>query len=107
MRSLLRVTMSDVKATNLAIKTNRFAPLVQKISEIINPETTVYYSDHGNRAVLFLFDMKESSMLSEISEPFITELNAKVEIIPTMNAEELKNGLEAWSRESLPQSQLS
>lgn len=107
MRSLLRVTMTDVKATNLAIKTDRLAPLFQKISDIIRPETSVYYSEHGNRAALFLFDMKESSMLSEIAEPFITELNAKVEIIPVMNIEELKIGLEAWSTESLPESQLS
>lgn len=107
MRSLLRVTMTDVKATNQAIKTDRFVPLFQKISDAIKPETTVFYSDHGNRAALFLFDMKESSMLSQIAEPFITELNAKVEIIPAMNAEELRTGIETWTKEALPESQLS
>lgn len=107
MRSLLRVTMTDIKATNLAIKTDRLSPLFQKISDLIKPETFVFYSDHGNRAALFLFDLKESSMLSQIAEPFITELNAKVEIIPVMNVEELKTGLEAWSKESLPESQFS
>lgn len=37
--------------------------------------------------------MKDSSDLPPIGEPFFSQLNAKVEVFPIMNAEDLKKGL--------------
>jgi hypothetical protein len=44
---------------------------------------------------LFLFDLKDTSQLPSIAEPLYNELDAQVDLLPVMNQEELKKGLEA------------
>jgi len=45
------------------------------------------------RTAYFFFDMKDSSQMPAIGEPFYQELNATVEMIPCMNADDLRKGL--------------
>ncbi len=40
-----------------------------------------------------VFDLKDSSDLPRIAEPFFMGLNATVEFTPVMNADDLKAGL--------------
>ena len=66
----------------------------QTLRQTLRPETSYFYAEHGRRAALFVFDLKETSQIPQIAEPLFTRLNAEVEFFPVMNAEELKTGVE-------------
>lgn len=105
MHTILRVTMTDVEAANEAINNGRLQQIIQATEKLIKPESSFFYSDGGYRSGLFVFDMKDASMIPQIAEPLFTELNAKVEFLPTMNSEELGRGLEMWKKKSTLESQ--
>ena len=93
MRTMLRISM-EVEASNKAIKENVIPRLVQQTNELIKPEATYFTADHGRRTAYFFFDLKDSSMLPQISEPWFSATNAYIEYLPVMNGEELRTGLE-------------
>lgn len=99
--------MTDCEAANSAISEGRLQAIFQKVSSIIKPETSFFYSEQGYRAGLFIFDMKDVSQIPQIAEPFFNELNAKVEFFPAMNQQELARGLEMWNKEAPGYSTLS
>jgi hypothetical protein len=92
MRTMLRVTI-DVQAGNRAIQENRMQEIMPKMMEQLKPEAAYFTTDHGVRTAYFFFDMKDSSQMPAIGEPFYQELNATVEMIPCMNADDLREGL--------------
>lgn len=107
MHTILRVTMTDMSMANSAIEDGRLQRIFQKISKTFSPEGTFFYSEQGYRAALMIFDLKDSSLIPQLAEPFFNELNAKVEIFPAMNENELNKGLEIWSKESVSYNSLS
>ena len=44
---------------------------------------------------MIFFDMKDSSELPGIVEPLFMGVNAEIEVVPAMNADDLKRGLGA------------
>jgi hypothetical protein len=92
MRTLLRITM-DINAGNDAIKTGTLPTVLKETMDRIKPEAGYFFSDHGNRTGLMVFDLKDVSDIPGISEPLFQAFNAKVEFIPVMNSEELQIGL--------------
>lgn len=48
-----------------------------------------------------VFDMKDPSEMPVIAEPFFTELNAKVDFCPVMNADDLQKGLKMREQQVL------
>lgn len=93
MRMMLRITM-DVEAANRAVKDGVIPKLVQQTIEQLKPEATYFTADHGKRTGYYFFDMKESSQLPQIAEPWFQATNASIEVQPVMNAEDLRVGLE-------------
>lgn len=47
------------------------------------------------RCALIFFDMKDSAELPAIAEPLFMGVNAEIEVVPAMNADDLKKGLSA------------
>ena len=47
----------------------------------------------GQRTAFMVFDLPDASDIPLFAEPFFTALNAGVEIAPTMNADDLQQGL--------------
>lgn len=92
MRTLLKVTC-PVEASNKAVADGTLSKIVKSTTEKLNPEATYFLPMDGCRAMLFVFDLKDSSDLPGISEPFFASLNAKVEFSPVMNGEDLQKGL--------------
>lgn len=46
------------------------------------------------RTAFIIFDLKDPSQLPSISEPLYNKLHAKITIIPVMNQEDLRKGLQ-------------
>jgi hypothetical protein len=42
---------------------------------------------------MIFFDMADTSQIPELIEPFFLNLNAKVELVPVMNGDDLRKGL--------------
>ena len=93
MRTMLRISMST-EASNRALKEGLIPKLVQQTLETIKPEASYFTADGGQRTVYFFFDMRESSQMPQIAEPWFAATNALVEFQPVMSAEELRAGLE-------------
>ncbi len=95
MRTLLRVTVEDVTTANKAIVDGSLPRLIQSTMERLKPEAAYFHTVNGSRACFMVFDLKDPSEIPAIAEPLFQGLNAKVEFIPVMNAEELQKGLQA------------
>ena len=93
MRTLLKVTM-DAASGNKAILDGSLQKLVMEMSEKLKPETAFFYSNEGNRTCNMIFDMKDTSDIPWIAEPFFMGMNAKVELYPVMNVQDLQKGIE-------------
>jgi hypothetical protein len=92
MRVLLRATLDTEKANEL-ISSGKLPQLIKETMDQIKPEAAYFGPDHGERTCFMVFDMADSSQLPPVGEPFFTQLNAKVEVMPIMNLEDLQKGL--------------
>jgi hypothetical protein len=93
MHTMLKVMM-EVEASNKAIRDGLLPKLVQQTTELLKPEASFFTADDGQRTAYFYFDLKEASQIPSACEPWFHGTNAKIELKPVMNAEELKAGLE-------------
>jgi len=100
MRTLLRVTL-DVVASNKAIMDGSLPAIMQSTIERLRPEASYFHTVDGCRACFMVFDLKDASEIPAISEPFFTQLNAKVDFCPVMNADDLQKGLKMWQQQAL------
>ena len=97
MRMMMRVTI-PVESGNKAIKDDTIGKTIQQAMEVIKPEAAYFTPHNGQRTAYFFFDMKDSSQLVQYGEQFFLQLNAQVEFVPAMNAEDLKTGLATLKR---------
>lgn len=100
MRTLVRITL-DVTASNKAIMDGSLPAIIKSTMEKLKPECSYFHTIDGNRACIMVFDMKDPSEIPAIAEPFFTQLNAKVDFCPVMNADDLQKGLKMWEQQSL------
>lgn len=92
MRTMLRCTL-EVNASNAALTEGRLPTIIGKLMELTKPEAAYFTSDGGQRTIYVFFDMKDSSEMPPIGELMFTNFNARVELQPVMNQEELQRGL--------------
>ena len=92
MRMLLRVSI-PVEAGNAAAKAGTLGSTVEKILADLKPEAAYFFADDNrNRSGAIVFDMKDTSELPAISEPWFLAFNAKVSVRPIMNPQDLAKG---------------
>ena len=89
MRMLLRVSI-PVEAGNAAAKAGTLGSTVEKIVADLKAEAAYFFNDdNGNRSGSIVFDMKDSSQLPAVAEPWYLAFNAKVSFRPVMNPQDL------------------
>jgi hypothetical protein len=89
MRMLLRVSI-PVDAGNAAAKAGTLGSTVEQILADLKPEAAYWYADdHGNRSGSIVFDMKDTSEIPAVAEPWFLAFHAKVSFRPVMNTQDL------------------
>ncbi|MER7576062.1 DUF3303 family protein [Streptomyces sp. NPDC126514] len=92
MRVMLKATM-DTEKGNEAIRSGRMPDVIKNAMEKLRPEAAYFGPEGGRRTCWMVLDLQDSSQLPPMAEPFFTELNAEVSVVPIMNAEDLQKGL--------------
>jgi len=97
MRMMLKATM-DVDSGNQAIEDGSMGRMLEETMAKLKPEAAYFFADGGDRSMLMVFDMKDTSEIPGIVEPLFLGINAQVEMIPVMNQDDLKKGLAAFMK---------
>ena len=97
MRMMLKTTI-PVEYGNRAISDGTIAKILEGVMTDLKPESSYFFAEGGERAALLVFDMTDASDIPPAVEPLFNELNAKVDLIPCMNVEDLEAGLQKYGR---------
>jgi hypothetical protein len=99
---LLRVSI-PVDTGNAAVKAGTLGTTIDKILADLKPEAAYFLADdNGNRSGSIVFDMKDTSQIPAIAEPWFLAFNAKVSLRPVMSPQDLAAagpGLEKAAKE--------
>ena len=91
MRMLMQIAI-PVEAGNTAARTGAFGAPFQKILDALKPEAAYFTtSPTGERGGFIVFDMKDTSQIPAVAEPFFLAYHARVKFFPVMNAQDLAN----------------
>ena len=89
MRMLLRVSI-PVEAGNAAAKDGTLGSTIERILADLKPEAAYFMADdNGQRSGSIVFDMKDTSQIPAVAEPWFLAFNAKVSLRPIMNPQDL------------------
>jgi hypothetical protein len=89
MRMLLRVSI-PAEAGNAAVKNGTLGATIEGILADLKPEAAYFMADdNGNRSGSIVFDMKDTSQIPAVAEPWFLAFNAKVSFRPVMNPQDL------------------
>src|SRR5687767_14025771 len=89
MRMLLRVSI-PVETGNAAAKAGTLGSTVEKILADLKPEAAYFFADdNGQRSGSIVFDMKDSSEIPAVAEPWFLAFNASVSFRPIMYPQDL------------------
>ncbi len=97
MRTMIKIRV-PVEAGNKTVQDGTLPRTIMEALERLKPEAAYFCAEDGIRTAYMVVDLKDSSEIPAIAEPFFPRLNASVEILPVMNAEDLKLGLSKIKR---------
>ena len=81
------------------VRNGTFESTIKKILADLKPEATYFVAtDNGERCGIMVFDMKDSSELPKVAEPFFLAFNARVTVRPTMTPQDLAAGSPGFER---------
>ena len=94
MRVMLKITV-PVEKGNETFKNGSLGKTIESLMNRFKPEAAYFTPKNGKRTGMMFFDLTEPSQIVEVVEPLFENLNAEVEILPVMNADDLRKGFAA------------
>ena len=91
MRTMVKITV-PVEAGNKAFRDGTLQETIMGMIDELKPEAAYFFPERGIRTAMFFIDLKDSSDIPVIAEPLFERLNASVELLTVMNADDLKKG---------------
>ena len=88
MRFLLKAEFA-VEVGNAKAKEGSLPQTIQAILDEQKPEAAYFLTSDGKRAAFIFVNLQDPSEIPALAEPWFLALNAKVEFIPAMNAQDL------------------
>jgi len=86
---LLRVSI-PAETGNAAVKAGTLGSTIEGILADLKPEAAYFFGDeNGQRSASIVFDMKDSSQIPAVAEPWFLAFNAQISLRPVMNAQDL------------------
>ncbi len=92
MRMMMRWTV-PVERGNETIKDGSLAKTIEEMIEKLQPEAAYFWPEQGERGGMMVFDMADPSQIAIIAEPLFVNLDAAVEFLPVMNADDLRKAI--------------
>jgi hypothetical protein len=92
MRTMMKITL-PVAAGTRSIRDGSLPRLIQGTLDTLRPEAAYFYVDNGRRTSLLVFDLKDPTQIPSVCEPLFMGVDAEIQLIPVMNAQELQAGL--------------
>ena len=97
MRVMMRVNMATEPA-NEAAKNGTLSTKIQEILAIMKPEAAYFSEEGGERTAYIVFDMKDSSELPGVAEPWFIAFNARLTVRPAMTPQDLGNAAQGFKQ---------
>jgi hypothetical protein len=94
MRMMLKIII-PTEAGNRTIKDGSLPKVLEATMSKLNAEAAYFVAQDGLRNAMIFFDMRDSSDIPSIVEPLFIGLDAEVELLPVMNADDLRKGMKA------------
>jgi len=93
MRMLLKFQV-PVETGTRTVTDGTLQKVTQSTMDRLKPEAAYFFAQEGPRGGFMVFDMTDVSQIPVIAEPLFMGLNARVEFVPVMNAEDLRKALQ-------------
>ena len=90
MRMMLTASLPN-EPFNSLVRAGTAGTIIQEILAQLKPEAAYFSEDNGERTGYIFFDMKDSSELPTIAEPWFLAFNARLTVRPAMNGNDLAN----------------
>ena len=97
MRMLLKVNI-PTESGNAAVRNGNLQSTIKGILDELKPEAAYFAEENGKRTGYIFFDMKESSQLPAIAEPWFLALSAEITVRPAMNQQDLGTAASAMDK---------
>jgi hypothetical protein len=95
---LLRVSI-PVESGNAAAKAGTLGSTIERIVADLKPEAAYFFADDdGERSGAIVFDMKDTSQIPAIAEPWFLAFNARISLRPVMSPQDLTAGLPGMAK---------
>ena len=92
MRTMFVVEL-DTEAGNKQISDGTIAKTMEEVMGALKPEAAYFYAHDGRRTMTLVADVPDEASIVTTCEPLWLSLNASVETVPCMNADDLRAGL--------------
>ena len=90
MRCLLKFSI-PVETGNTSIGDGTLPKTIESILNELKPEAAYFAEENGKRTGFVVFDLKETSQIPAVAEPWFLAFNARLTVRPAMNSKDLAN----------------
>jgi hypothetical protein len=94
MRMMLKIKIPTLVG-NRTIKDGSLPKVIEGAMSKLKAEAAYFVAEGGVRNAMIFFDMRDSSDIPAVVEPLFMGMDAEIELLPVMNADDLRKGLKA------------